>query len=161
MARREVQQMDRTLPITNVFTFREILRQSLWAPRMGASLLAVFGLLSLVLAVIGIYGVMSYSVNQRTRELGLRMALGADQGDVLKLVVRQGVTLAAVGIAIGLGLSFAATRLIGNLLYDVTVRDPLIFAGIPALLGLAALVACAQPAWRAARVDPTVALRIE
>jgi predicted permease len=161
MARREVQAMDHTLPITNVFTFREILRQSLWAPRMGASLLVVFGLLSLVLAVIGIYGVMSYSVNQRTRELGLRMALGADQGDVLKLVVRQGVTLAAVGIVIGLGLSFAATRLIGNLLYDVTVRDPLIFAGIPALLGLAALVACAQPAWRAARVDPTVALRIE
>jgi predicted permease len=161
MARREVQEMDRTLPITNVFTFREILRQSLWAPRMGASLLVVFGVLSLVLAVIGIYGVMSYSVNQRTRELGLRMALGADQGDVLKLVVRQGVTLAAVGIVIGLGLSFAATRLIGNLLYDVTARDPLIFAGIPLLLGLAALVACAQPAWRAARVDPTVALRIE
>jgi predicted permease len=161
MARREVQEMDRTLPITNVFTFREILRQSLWAPRMGASLLVVFGVLSLVLAVIGIYGVMSYSVNQRTRELGLRMALGADQGDVLKLVVRQGVTLAAVGIVIGLGLSFAATRLIGNLLYDVTARDPLIFAGIPALLGLAALVACAQPAWRAARVDPTVALRVE
>jgi predicted permease len=160
-ARREVQQMDRALPITNVFTFREILRQSLWAPRMGAWLLAVFGLLSLALAVIGIYGVMSYSVSQRTRELGLRMALGADQGDVLKLVIRQGVTLAVIGIAIGLGLSFALTRLVGHLLFDVPARDPLIFAGIPLLLGASALVASAQPAWRAARVDPTEALRIE
>ena len=121
----------------------------------------MFGLLSLVLAVIGIYGVMSYSVNQRTRELGLRMALGADPGDVLKLVVRQGVTLAAIGIAVGLALSFAGARLVGNLLFGVTARDPLIFAGVPLLLGLAALVASAQPAWRAARVDPTVALRIE
>jgi len=161
MARREVQSMDRVLPITNAFTFGEILRQSLWAPRMGAALLAVFGLLSLVLAVIGIYGVMAYSVNQRTRELGLRMALGADQGDVLRLVVRQGVTLAAFGIAVGLALAFAGTRLVGNLLFGVTTHDPLIFAGIPLLLALAALLASVQPAWRAARVDPAVALRIE
>ena len=161
LARREVQELDRALPITNVFTFAEILRQSLWAPRMGAWLLAVFGLLSLVLAVIGIYGVMSYSVNQRTRELGLRMALGANPGDVLKLVVRQGMTLAAAGIAVGLALSFAGTRLVGNLLFGVSTRDPLILVGIPLLLALAALVASAQPAWRAARVDPTGALRVE
>jgi predicted permease len=161
MARAEVQALDRLLPITNVSTFREILRQSLWAPRMGASLLAVFGALSLVLAVIGIYGVMSYSVSQRTRELGLRMALGADESSLLKLVVRQGVTLAAVGIAVGLGLSFALTRLVSNLLFDVRAHDPLIFAGVPVLLGLAALVASVQPALRAARVDPTLALRIE
>ena len=161
MARREVQSMDRVLPITNVFTFGEILRQSLWAPRMGAALLGVFGLLSLVLAVIGIYGVMAYSVNQRTRELGLRMALGADQADVLKLVVRQGVTLAAFGIAVGLALAFAGTRLVGNLLFGVTTHDPLVFAGIPLLLALAALLASVQPALRAARVDPAVALRIE
>jgi len=160
-ARREVQELDRALPITGVFSFGEILRQSLWAPRMGAALLAVFGVLSLVLAVIGIYGVMSYSVSQRTRELGLRMALGADQGDVLKLVVRQGMTLAAIGIVFGLGLSLAGARLIGNLLFGVTAYDPLILLGIPLLLALSALVASAQPAWRAARVDPTVALRIE
>ncbi len=160
-ARREVQSMDAALPITNVFTFREILRQSLWAPRMGASLLAVFGLLSLVLAVIGIYGVMSYSVTQRTRELGLRMALGADPGDVLKLVVRQGLTLAAIGIAVGLALSFAGTRLVGSMLFGVSGRDPLVFLGIPLLLALAALGARALPAWRAAKLDPTVALRIE
>ncbi len=161
MARAEVQALDRLLPITGVFTFREILRQSLWAPRMGASLLAVFGALSLVLAVIGIYGVMSYSVSQRTRELGLRMALGADETSVLKLVVKQGVTLAAVGIAVGLGLSFALTRLVSNLLFDVKAQDPLIFAGVPLLLALAALAASVQPALRAARIDPTLALRIE
>jgi ABC-type antimicrobial peptide transport system permease subunit len=161
MARREVQALDRLLPITGVFTFSEILRQSLWAPRMGASLLLVFGLLSLALAVIGIYGVMSYSVSQRTRELGLRMALGADRREVLRLVVRQGATLAAVGMAIGLALSFAVTRLAANLLFGVTPRDPLVFVGIPLLLGASALAACLQPAWRAARVDPTQALRIE
>jgi predicted permease len=161
LARAEVQALDRQLPITGVQTFREIMRQSLWAPRMGAWLLAVFGLLSLVLAVIGIYGVMSYSVSQRTREIGLRMALGADQGRVLKLVVRQGLTLAALGIAVGLALSFAATRLVSNLLFDVPAHDPLIFVGVPLVLGLAALVASVQPALRAASVDPTQALRLE
>jgi predicted permease len=161
MARRKVQEMNRTLPITNVLTYGEILRQSLWEPRMGASLLAVFGLLSLLLAVIGVYGVMSYSVSQRTRELGVRMALGAAQGDVLKLVVRQGVSLAAGGIVIGLAVSLAATRLIANLLFDVSARDPLTFVAIPLLLGLAALLASLQPAWRATKVDPTVALRSE
>jgi predicted permease len=161
MARREVQAMDRLLPITGVFTYGEILGQSLWAPRMGAALLVVFGLLSLVLAVIGIYGVMSYSVNQRTREMGLRMALGADPSEVLKLVVKQGARLALAGIAIGLALSLALTRLVANLLFDVPAHDPLIFVGIPLLLAAAALVASAQPAWRASRVDPTVALRLE
>ena len=161
MARREVQAMDQLLPITDVFTYGEILSQTLWAPRMGAALLVVFGLLSLVLAVIGIYGVMSYSVNQRTREMGVRMALGADQSDVLRLVVKQGARLALAGIAIGLALSFAVTRLVANLLFDVPAHDPLIFVGIPLLLAAAALVASAQPAWRASRVDPTVALRLE
>ena len=161
MARREVQEMDRLLPITGVFTYGEILSQALWAPRMGAALLVVFGLLSLVLAVIGIYGVMSYSVNQRTREMGLRMALGAEPSEVRKLVVKQGARLALAGIAIGLALSFAVTRLVANLLIDVPAYDPLIFVGIPLLLAAAALVARAQPAWRASRVDPTVALRLE
>jgi predicted permease len=161
MARGRVQELDRTLPLTNVFTYGDILHQALWAPRMGASLLAVFGFLSLLLAVIGIYGVMSYAVNQRTRELGVRMALGASQHDVLRLVVRQGLLLAAAGIAIGLALSFAASRLVANLLFDVSARDPLTFAGIPLLLAVAAFLACAHPAWRATKVDPTVALRAE
>jgi ABC-type antimicrobial peptide transport system permease subunit len=161
MARAEVQALDRLLPITNVQTFREILRQSLWAPRMGASLLAVFGLLSLLLAVIGIYGVMSYSVSQRTRELGLRMALGADERSLLKLVVAQGLALTGLGIVVGLALAFALTRLVSSMLFEVKAQDPLIFAGVPLLLGLAALVASVQPALRAARIDPTQALRIE
>ncbi len=165
MARREVQALDRLLPITGVFTYGEILGQSLWAPRMGAALLVVFGLLSLVLAVIGVYGVMSYSVNQRTREIGLRMALGAEPGAVVRLVVTQGSLLALVGIALGLAVSLALGLLfsgqLSTLLFDVSLRDPLIFIGIPLLLAAAAFVASAQPAWRASRVDPTVALRLE
>jgi putative ABC transport system permease protein len=165
MARREVQAMDRLLPITGVFTYAEVLHQALWVPRMGAALLVVFGVLSLVLAVIGVYGVMSYSVSQRTRELGLRMALGADPSEVVKLVVSQGSLLALVGVAIGLAAWLALTGLLSaflsELLFDVAVRDPLIVLGIPLLLVAAALFASAQPAWRASRVDPTVALRNE
>jgi predicted permease len=161
LARNEVQALDRTLPLTNLFTYGRILHQALWAPRMGATLLGVFGLLSLLLAVIGIYGVMSYSVNQRTRELGVRIALGAAQADVVRLVVRQGLVLAALGIAAGLAASLALTRLIAHLLFDVGARDPVTFLGIPALLGRAAVLASALPAWRAARIDPTVSLRSE
>src|SRR5206468_6268704 len=110
--RSEVQQLDRNLPLTGVFTLNEIFGQSLWAPRMGASLLAVFAGLSLVLAIIGIYGVMAYSVNQRTRELGIRMALGASRSDVLRLVVLQAGRLALTGVVIGLAGSVASLRLI-------------------------------------------------
>jgi len=165
MARREMQAMDRLLPITGVFTYAEVLHQALWGPRMGALLLVVFGLVSLVLAVIGVYGVMSYSVNQRTREMGLRMALGADPSAVLRLVVRQGSLLALVGIATGVVACLMATwffsTFLSNLLFDVSLRDPGVFLGIPLLLVVAALLASAQPAWRASRVDPTVALRNE
>ena len=161
MARQQVQELDRSLPITNVFTFASIFDQNLWAPRTGAYLLGVFGLLSLALAVIGIYGVMSYSVSQRTRELGVRMALGAAQSDVLRLVVKQAAVLAGIGIAVGLVLALAASRLVANLLFDTSARDPLTFAGIPLLLAAAALVASLKPAWRATRVDPTIALRSE
>jgi predicted permease len=161
MARQQVHEMDRSLPVTNVFTFVSIFDQNLWAPRTGAYLLGVFGLLSLVLAVIGIYGVMSYSVSQRTRELGVRMALGAGQSDVLRLVAGQAVLLCGVGIAVGLALSLAASRLVANLLFDVSARDPLTFAGTPLLLAAAAAVASLKPALRATRVDPTIALRSE
>jgi predicted permease len=161
LARKEVQEMDRTLPLTNVFTFGEILRQALWAPRMGAWLLAIFGLLSLLLAVVGIYGVLSYAVKQRTRELGVRMALGADERSLLRLVVGQALGLVGSGIAIGLALSLAVSRLAANLLLGVSSHDPLTFAGVPLLLAVASLAATALPAWRATRVDPTVALRSE
>ena len=159
--RGEVQQLDRNLPLTGVFTLTEIFAQSLWAPRMGASLLAVFAGLSLVLAVIGIYGVMAYSVSQRRRELGIRMALGASRADVLRLVVLQGLRLTMMGVACGLVASLAATRLIASMLFDVSPTDVVTFVAVPSLLALAALGASYVPARRATRIDPMVALRDE
>jgi predicted permease len=159
--RGEVQQLDRNLPLTGVFTLSEIFDQSLWAPRMAASLLAVFAGLSLVLAVIGIYGVMAYAVSQRTRELGIRMALGASRGDVLRLVVFQGFRVTLLGVAIGLAASFAVTRLIATLLFDVSPTDVVTFTAVPLLLAVAALGASYLPALRATRIDPMVALRYE
>jgi predicted permease len=159
--RGEVQQLDRNLPLTGVFTLTEIFDQSLWAPRMGASLLAVFAGLSLVLAVIGIYGVMAYSVNQRRRELGIRMALGATRNDVLRLVVLQGLRLTLMGVVVGLVASFAASRLIATMLFDVSPTDVVTFIAVPVLLATAALGASYLPALRATRIDPMVALRYE
>ncbi|OLE84472.1 MAG: hypothetical protein AUF76_03280 [Acidobacteria bacterium 13_1_20CM_2_65_9] len=159
--RGEVQQLDRNLPLTGVFTLTDIFDQSLWAPRMGASLLAVFAGLSLVLAVIGIYGVMAYSVTQRRRELGIRMALGASRADVLRLVVVQGLRLTMMGVACGLIASFAASRLIASMLFDVSPTDVVTFVAVPALLAVAALGASYLPARRATRIDPMVALRYE
>jgi predicted permease len=159
--RGEVQQLDRNLPLTGVFTLNEIFDQALWAPRMAASLLAVFAGLSLVLSVIGIYGVMAYAVTQRTRELGIRMALGASRADVLRLVVAQGLRLTLMGVAIGLAVSFAATRLIVSLLYSVSPTDAITFTVVPLLLAAAALLASYLPALRATRIDPMTALRYE
>jgi predicted permease len=159
--RREVQQLDRNLPLTNVFTLSEIFDQALWAPRMAAWLLAVFAGLSLVLSVIGIYGVMAYAVSQRTRELGIRMALGASRGEVLRLVVSQGLRLTLMGVALGLAASLAVTRLIASLLYSVSPTDLATFTIVPLLLAAAALLASYLPALRATRIDPMVALRYE
>jgi len=159
--RGEVQQMDKNMPLTGVFTLAEIFDQSLWPPRMGASLLAVFAGLSLVLAVIGIYGVMAYSVNQRTRELGIRMALGASRRDVVRLVVVQGLRLTLVGVIVGLFASFVASRLVASMLFSVSPTDAVTFAVVPLLLASAALGASYIPARRATRIDPMVALRYE
>jgi putative ABC transport system permease protein len=156
-----VQQLNRNLPLTGVFTLSEIVDQSLWAPRMGASVLAVFAGLSLVLAVIGIYGVMAYSVSQRTRELGIRMALGAGRSDVVRLVVLQGLRLTIAGVLAGLAVSLALTRLVVSLLFDVSPTDLLTFSVVPAILALAALGATYVPALRATRIDPLIALRHE
>jgi putative ABC transport system permease protein len=147
------------MPLLNVNTYRSIVATSLWAPRMGASLLTVFGLLALVLAAIGLYGVMSYSVSQRTREIGIRMALGAGQPTVRGMIVRQGLWLAIGGVTVGLAVAFGLARLVTNLLFGVTGADPVTFVVVPVLLLAVALVATLLPARRASRVDPVEALR--
>jgi predicted permease len=157
----EIQQLDRHMPLTGVFTLTDIFGQSLWAPRMGASLLLIFAALSLVLAVVGIYGVMAYAVNQRTREIGIRMALGADRSAVLRMVVLQALRLTLLGVAVGLAAAFAASRLIANLLINVSPTDVVTFVAVPVVLSLAALAASYIPARRATRIDPMIALRYE
>jgi putative ABC transport system permease protein len=128
---------------------------------MGAALLAVFGGLALILAIIGVYGVLSYSVNQQTREIGIRMAMGAQTDRVLRLVVGQGMRLAGAGLLLGLIVAFAAMRVLGSLLFGVSAHDPLTFATVSFVLALAAALACYIPARRATKVDPIIALRYE
>ena len=159
--REQVQNLDKSLAITGVFTIGELLSQGLWAPRMAAALLSVFGLIALILAAIGIYGVMAYSIAQRTREVGIRMALGAQPGDVLKLVIGQGMLLAGTGVVVGLIAAFGVARLFASLLFGVRPTDPLTFIAVAAVMSLSALAACYFPARRAMRVDPIVALRYE
>jgi predicted permease len=159
--RAQVQSLDSNLALTNVQTIGELLSQGLWAPRMGAALLAVFGALALILAIIGVYGVLSYSVNQQTREIGIRMAMGAQPGRVLQLVVGQGMRLAGAGLILGLLVAFAAMRLLDSLLFGVSAHDPLTFGAVSVVLALAAVLACYLPARRATKVDPIIALRYE
>jgi ABC-type antimicrobial peptide transport system permease subunit len=135
--------------------------ESLARRRFSMLLLGLFASVALVLATIGIYGVMAYLVNQGTRELGIRMALGASPRNILNLVVRQGMTLAVAGVAIGLVAAFLLTRLIQNLLFGVNASDPITFAGISFLLAIITLLACYIPARRAARIDPLISLRCD
>jgi len=160
-AREAVWAVDKDQRITNMKTMRQYLSEAVAAKRFNMTLLGVFASLAMILAAAGIYGVMSYSITQRTHEIGIRMALGAAQGDVLKLVVGQAMTLALVGVSTGLVASFALTRVMSSLLFGVTATDPLTFAAIPVLLTGVALAACFVPARRAMKVDPIIALRYE
>jgi putative ABC transport system permease protein len=159
--RRELQEIDKELPLYDVRSMEELVSNSLSEPRFNMLLLAVFAGLALALASIGIYGVMAYSVAERTREIGIRMAMGAQAEDVVRLVLKQGTALISIGLAFGLAASFALTRVISTFLFGVSATDPVTFAGIAVLLGVVALVACYIPARRATRVDPIVALRYE
>ncbi|MGE0130004.1 MAG: ABC transporter permease [Blastocatellales bacterium] len=159
--RQAFRSVDKETPISNVQTLQKVWRDSTARQRFGVWLLSVFAALALCLAGIGIYGVMSYSVTQRTQEIGVRMALGARGRDVLKMVLRRGLALTLPGIALGLLAAFALTRLMKSLLFGVSATDPLTFAMIALLLAAVALLACWIPARRAAKVDPMIALRYE
>jgi predicted permease len=159
--RRDARAIDKDLPVTDIAAMPEIVDASVAQPRFHTLLLVLFGALALILAAVGIYGVISYSVIQRTHEIGIRMSLGAQPDQVLRLVMGQGAKLALAGIVIGSAAALALTRLMRSLLFEVSPADPLTFAGIAAMLVAVALAACYLPARRAMRVDPMTALRYE
>jgi putative ABC transport system permease protein len=157
----ETRKLERLLRVTNVRTMDELRRDALQSDRFNLGLMGSFAILAVLLAALGIYSVMSYTTAQRTRELGIRLALGAQTRSLLKLVTLQGMKLALLGIALGLLGSFALTRLMSSLLFGVESNDPLTFAVVALLLAIVALIACYIPARRATRVDPLIALRCE
>jgi putative ABC transport system permease protein len=160
-ATKQVSAMDQDIPVFGVKTMEEYLSTSVAAPRFSTTLLTIFAGVALVLTVVGLYGVMSYSVAQRRNEIGIRLALGAQSRDVLLMIVKQGSLLIGLGLVIGLSGAFALTRLIASMLFGVTAKDPLTFTAVGALLAAVALLACYVPAWRATKVDPMEALRYE
>jgi putative ABC transport system permease protein len=159
--RRALQELGSNLPYPELKTMEDVLRPQLQPRRLGAAMFGVFGLLALVLAAVGLYGVVSYAVAQRTHEVGIRMALGAQSRHVVRLVVRQGAVLTLLGLAIGIAGALGAARLITHLLFGVSATDPVTFAGVCVVLAAVAALASYLPARRATRVDPIIALRAE
>ena len=161
--RRQIRAADQGVPIMNVKTLVQHRDSSimLWAVNTGARLFSVFGLVALLLAVIGIYGVKSYVVSRRTREIGIRMALGATRQDVLRLVMREGLMLTLAGLAVGTVLSYGVAQAVSGMLYQVSALDPIVFTFSPLVLGIASMVASWVPARRATRVLPVNALRTD
>ena len=160
-ARNEIARMDPRMPVVGVITGDDNMALPYWGPRMAAGMATTFGVLALVLATMGLYSVMMYVVSQRTREIGIRMALGATVRDVLRMIVSQGMRLVILGLVLGLMGAFVLTRVFASLLLGVGATDPLTFVGVAVLLIAIALLACWIPARRAAKVDPLVALRTE
>jgi putative ABC transport system permease protein len=159
-----VASMDRDLPIYDIKTMDEYLSATLTTPRFQSTLLQAFGGLALLLTGVGLYGVISYSVAQRTREIGVRMTLGASRGNVIQMVLRSGIRLTLVGVVSGVVLSLLATRLVtsfSSVLFGVKPTDAGVFAGVVILVSMVSLLACYIPAYRASKVDPIIALRYE
>jgi putative ABC transport system permease protein len=159
--KKQVWSVDGQIPVSDIQSMDSLLAVSVASQRFNMVLLGIFAVLALILAAVGIYGLTAYAVSQRTHEIGIRVAVGARQRDVLELVLREGAKLALLGIAIGTAAAFALTRLMASLLFDVKPTDPVTFGGVAVFLGLVALAACYLPARRATRVDPMVALRYE
>jgi putative ABC transport system permease protein len=157
----EIRVLDPRLPMYDIRTLEQYLSDALWNKRFLSSLIGGCGLLALVLANLGLYGVLSYNVVQRTQEIGIRMALGARTSDVLRVVIGQGIKLISIGITLGLAGAFATTQVLKSYLFGVTATDPLTFILISLLLASVALLACYLPARRATKVDPIVALKCE
>jgi putative ABC transport system permease protein len=157
--RRSVLAIDKDQPVTKVMSMEEVLAEGARQPRFVTTLLGGLAAIALVLAIVGIYGAVAYSVSQRTQEMGIRMALGAERHDILRLVLRQGLAPACMGIGLGVAASLALTRLMTGMLYQVSTTDPAAFAGGAALFVIVSMLASYLPALKATRVDPMVALR--
>jgi putative ABC transport system permease protein len=160
--RREIWTVDRNVALTNTGTLNEFLKQFSYAePRFSLVLLGVFASVGLLLVAIGLYSVIAYTISHRTHEIGIRMALGAGRGDVMRMVVRMGLQLVSIGVAIGLGASFGVTRVIASQIWGISPHDPVTITGVVVVMALAGTAACYFPARRAMKVDPMVALRYE
>jgi putative ABC transport system permease protein len=159
--RQRIRDLDRNAPITDIKTMDQVVAEQVVEPRFRTLLLTSFGLLALVLAVVGIYGAISYTVVQRTHEIGIRMALGAKPGQILRMVIHEGMLFAGFGLAVGIAGALVLTRFLESLLFAIKPTDPASFLGVSILLAAVVLLACYIPARRAAKVDPMVALRYE